>query len=128
MLYPDCRPFLDMLLGRNILILMSTAELNTSSYIHTIGMRHYFAHIITGDKKTLATFISLKQKYPNRDYWAIGDRVDSEIMLGNTAGYKTIRIVRGKFHNAIPATLLEQPLFEIKTLTEAITIIDSPLA
>ncbi len=48
----------------------------------------------------------------------VGDRLDTDILGANKAGMVSIRLLRGKYKEDKPASLQEQPRFEMKRLDE----------
>ena len=57
---------------------------------------------IVKEEKDLADFKYLQIKYPDADFFVIGDRVKKEIRFGNVCGFKTIWLKRGKFASELP--------------------------
>jgi len=49
---------------------------------------------------------------------AVGDRVHSEIRIGNSLGIPTIQMLHGRYSKILPKTTLEDPDFKIKHLSE----------
>ena len=122
-LFLDAQPFLIALTNpKNILALVSHNEMETQNKLNQFSLIHFFTEIIIGEK-TLETFTDLKNKYPNCAAWTIGDRIDGEIKFGNEAGFKTIRLRRGKFAHHIPQDQSEIAQFEVDDLLSALPII-----
>jgi putative hydrolase of the HAD superfamily len=53
----------------------------------------------------------------------IGDRLDTDILGANKAGMTSVRLLRGKYKEARPKGLQEQPDFEIKRMEELLDIL-----
>ncbi len=49
---------------------------------------------------------------------SIGDRVHSEIRIGNKLGMTTIQMLHGRYQKILPKNLMEEPDFKIKKLSE----------
>ena len=121
-LIPETISFLETL-RNDVLVLISAAETdNTSARIKNFGLKKYFAELYIGQKNK-ELFLKLKTKYQTKQRWIVGDKIDSEIYLGNLTGYQTIRIKQGKFKNLLPKNQLEIPNFTVSNLSEALAIL-----
>ncbi len=118
-LYSDVLGFLRALTG-NCLVLVSANEIDSSEYIKMVS--NFFSRVIIGEKDK-TTFLKISRSMAKKNVWVVGDRIDSEIYLGNVCGFQTIRIKRGKFRNQLPANKKEQPKFVAANLREALKII-----
>lgn len=120
-LYLDTRSFLNAL-KETKLVLVSRMEADSENYMQKFGLTKYFSEVLTGPKIE-SVFLDIRKKYPAQNYWVVGDKVDSEIALGNECGYQTIRIKRGKFKDQISSKSSEIPDYEVNTLSEALQIL-----
>jgi FMN phosphatase YigB (HAD superfamily) len=122
LLYPQSLPFLSAMKD-NKLVLISRMENESKDYIKEFSLENFFIEIIIGEAKNKSTFLRIKQKYIDLDYWVVGDKVDSEILLGNTCGYKTIRVRQGKYKDQSVVNEAEFPDYQVNTLSEAALIL-----
>ena len=121
-LIPRAISFLEAL-RNDVLVLISAAETdNTSARIKNFGLKKYFTELYTGQKNK-ELFLKLKTKYQTKQRWIVGDKIDSEIYLGNLTGYQTIQIKQGKFKNLLPKNQLETPNFTVSSLSKALAIL-----
>ena len=92
-----------------LLFLIGKGTNERAELISELGLHRYFDEIIIKEEKELADFEYLKKKYPEADFYAIGDRVKKEIRFGNACGFKTIWLKRGKFASELPEGPGEKP-------------------
>ncbi len=89
--------------------------------IKNLGIETYFVDtIVTYGKKKPAHFRHLLEamKTEPSETIVIGDRVKSEIHLGNELGMRTIWLRKGKFKEEWPDQKSEEPDFVVKSLEE----------
>jgi FMN phosphatase YigB (HAD superfamily) len=79
-----------------------------------------FDAVIVGEEKTQEDFrrICIRFQLKPDEILVVGDRVQSEILLGKIAGMKTCWYRQGKFADELPATESEHPDFIICSLSE----------
>ncbi len=77
---------------------------------------------IIGVIRTLL-YDKFERKFDLRNFWMVGDRPDRDILLGNLAGIKTIRVRRGKYADRDAEFEEEMPKHEVSSLTEAAEIL-----
>ena len=92
-----------------LLFLIGKGTNERSKLINELGLHRYFDEIIVKEEKDLADFKYLQIKYPDADFFVIGDRVKKEIRFGNVCGFKTIWLKRGKFASELPENDEEKP-------------------
>lgn len=82
-----------------------------------LGIKKYFKEIKLVERKTKLTFQSiLSTKYEK--VFVVGDRIESEIQIGNKLGFETIWYKKGKFSNREPENKTEDPKHIVKNLIE----------
>lgn len=64
-------------------------------------------------------------KYVSGKTWVIGDRVRSEIEMGNRLGLTTIWIKQGKFASEQPENKFQQPIYTVSSLLNCLRLISS---
>lgn len=91
-----------------------------------LGISDYFTvvHFVTGPKSDddLGQFINPDE--PNHTA-VVGDRVRSEIAVGNRLGAQTIWIQNGKFATETPETPEQNPDYTLTDISELPTLFDS---
>lgn len=82
-----------------------------------LGIKKFFTSIELVERKTKLTFQKiLKNKY--RKVFVVGDRIESEIQIGNKLHFKTIWYRKGKFSTREPLKKIEHPKYIIENLIE----------
>lgn len=103
-------------------LLTRTTDDKRRQLIKSLGLDSLFDEIVlTEEKKQEHHFFSLTKKMDvaAERCVVLGDRVKSEIVIGNKLGMKTIWLRRGKFKKEIPEIPEEQPTYTINNLHEA---------
>ena len=62
------------------------------------------------------------------EIWVVGDRIKSEVKVGNEMGAKTLWIKRGKFADETPQSPEEEPNVTVANLREALEIFKQQLS
>lgn len=117
---------LSHLKNKNIdLVLIGKGGEDMQEEVDRLKVRSYFKTIVfaQGDKdpKVFADFIS---DDPGQTI-LIGDRVRSELEIGNNLGATTIWIKQGKFANEEPESEDQKPNYTVISLKECISLMDS---
>ena len=88
--------------------------------IDALGIRDVFGeiHIVTIITEKLEVMRKIKDRYPAKDFYVVGDRIDQEISFGNQLGMTTILCPRGRHMFRVPKDEYEHPDYTIKDLTE----------
>ncbi|MBI4152718.1 HAD hydrolase-like protein [Candidatus Woesearchaeota archaeon] len=73
------------------------------------------------DKKQC--FREALQKFPKKDAWVIGNRLDSEIRYGKELGLKTIYLRHGKYSSYVPRDAFEVPEYEADSFEDVVRIL-----
>lgn len=123
-LYSDALVFLDTLTARGSrVVIVSVREDNAPARQAKEAIRDLVADFLENTKKTPDLFYQLQEKYPAEEYWAIGDKIDSEIAAAKQAGWRTIRVRRGKFADQVAQNEWETAEFEVSNFTEALLLL-----
>lgn len=92
--------------------------------VERLDVRRYFnaTHFVDNSKndEDIARFLNLD--HPERTI-VVGDRVRSEIEIGNRLGALTIQVVQGKFADESPEIDTQEPTYKIKCLSNLMAII-----
>lgn len=87
--------------------------------VKRLKIKKYFSKIIFQEGKKdmmiFSQFISIKNP---RLTMVVGDRVQSEIEIGNTLKATTIWIKNGKFSEELPLSKIQEPTFTLNSLVE----------
>ncbi len=88
--------------------------------LQALGIRPYFdaVFICRSDHEKKNLFIQASKKFPAKQVWVIGDRIDSEIRWGNELGFHTVRLRQGKYKNGEPKDKMEIADVEINSIKE----------
>ena len=126
-IYYDTKEVLDILRDRYKLVLITQGAANQQNKkIDHLGIRNYFDFIFIseiGGKKVdfekSMEVLGLKSS----EILVVGDRIESEIKIGNEFGMKTARLMRGKYRFIDPKEDNEKPDFDIWSLRELYDIL-----
>lgn len=127
-LFPDTEQVLTALLDQGyslILISFAPEEDPRRKLIERLGLNNFFSTIIYTPNKCENDFLSpmnIEQADPTKSY-VVGDRVRSEIRIGNKLGLTTIWLRAGRFKNELPQKEEDEPTFVIKNLLEILEIV-----
>lgn len=96
--------------------------------VERLGVKHYFNHIAfrEGDKD-VSLFEEIVNKAGAAETLFVGDRVRSELAVGNSLGCRTIWIRQGKFANEGPENDTQQPTYTVTSLRGAMRLIETTL-
>lgn len=111
--------------GVRMSLLSKTFHEGRREEIEALGIANYFdAIIVTFEDKQKAHFdklLAAMNTAPSKTA-VIGDRVKSEIALGNQMGMRTIWFRQGKFRDELPDDPLEEPndvIFKLSAILES---------
>ncbi len=116
-------PLLKFLKQKNFdLILIGKGGNEMDQEVKRLKVRKYFSEVIfredKKDKKLFSSFIS--KKNPKLTI-IIGDRVRSELEIGNKLKAITIWVKQGKFSKEIPLNKYQKPNFIVGSISELLT-------
>jgi len=120
-LYPSVIELLRDLSAHHELFLVSQYESVRKKQVADLGIARFFKEIVFVPSKTKSLFQDLAGRSKNA--MVVGDRVQSEIYLGNELGLVTVWFRRGKFRDEVPVDPREQPRHIIKNLNELYAIV-----
>ena len=96
-----------------------------------LGIHHIFDVVATSEElgfkkpqKEIFLFAVEKLGLSPVDCMMVGNRLDTDIFGGNTAGMKTVRLKRGKYKEISPSKKDETPDLEIDDFTQITGILD----
>ncbi|MBT3355760.1 HAD family hydrolase [bacterium] len=122
----DAMVVLDRLRIGNTLILYTSREgdKNRKSLLERIGLNEAFDEICLVEKKDRKTMKLIADKYgkKNREVIVIGDRIKSEILIGNKNNFQTIWFKNGKYSKKGAESSIEEPDFLIDNLEELLKL------
>lgn len=124
-LEPKALEVLRFLKSRNFdLVLVSTGKKERKVKIRELGLNNFFSEIIIPAYKSLKIFKKIIEKRKNiKKVLMIGDRIKSEIKIGNTLGCVTVWLKKGKFAQELPENKKEKPDFIIRRLEELLRVL-----
>lgn len=71
-------------------------------------------------EEVFAEIVSKNNFLDLKNFFVIGDRLDSEIFFANKLGLKSVRVKQGKRHSQSPTNPLEIPDVEIKSISDLV--------
>ncbi len=117
---------LEKLKTKNILILYTSREgdANREKNLEKLNLKKYFNQIVLVDKKKQEDLIKIFNQFnlAKEDILVVGDRIKSEIRLGNQTGFKTVWLKKGKYSTEEPEIKKEKPNFCIYGLKELLKL------
>lgn len=130
-LFPDVLKTLAMLKKRGIKLVLITSGIYSRQLkkIKLLGLegkfQEVYVHDIEKDPSKYAKFMKAleKMKLSPRNVLAVGDKISSEIRMGNKIGMTTVRILRGRFSKIKPRNDLEEPDYNIRRISELIPLL-----
>lgn len=116
-LLPGVQHLLSMLHAQQIkTILVGKGSDEMYAEVDRLGVKNYFSAVIFQPEKKNLNII--KKYFPEEELVVIGDRVRSEIALGNEMGAKTIWIKAGKFAYEDPIDSSQEPTYTATNIFE----------
>ncbi|OGL35608.1 hypothetical protein A3F65_00890 [Candidatus Saccharibacteria bacterium RIFCSPHIGHO2_12_FULL_47_16b] len=93
--------------------------------VKRLGVKDYFLHInFREGPKDPSLYSSFVKRHAPQKSIFVGDRVRSELAVGNSLGATTIWVRHGEFANEEPENPMEQPDYSVNSLQELISIIE----
>lgn len=120
---------LEFIKNKNIpMVLAGKGGEDMQQEVSRLGMKKYFKEIIFAEgEKDPEVFQLLITKDDNKKTFFIGDRVRSELEIGNKLGATTIWVKQGKFAREEPITEIQYPNYTVSSLTQCIRLLDKIL-
>lgn len=110
------------------LILIGKGAQEMHDEVKRLGVKEYFSDIIFQEgKKDPEDFKKFISKNNPKHTIFIGDRVRSELAVGNLLGATTIWVKNGKFEDELPETENQNCDYEAANLNECLKILESKI-
>ena len=124
-LYPKTYGILEKLSKEHKLFLFTYNEYDRAEFMKSSQIEKFFTKICLVDKKDKDNMLKVIDEANSADTTlVVGDRVQSEIRIGNELGYETIWLKQGKFGKQLPSDPLEKPKYIIHSLGEIFNILE----
>lgn len=125
-LFPDVLPTLGILKGKGIKTALITSGIfeRQSKKIELLGLQSLFDLILIHDiekdasKEEKFRFALRKLNLQPGNIAVVGDRIYSEIKIGNKLGMTSVRMLKGRFRRVKPRNDLEEPDYEVGAVSE----------
>ncbi|MDB5237900.1 MAG: hypothetical protein JWM46_170 [Candidatus Kaiserbacteria bacterium] len=119
-LVPGALALLQSLSARMPVVLVSRNEPGRGDIVSELGIASYFAEAIFTPAKSPELFLEIMERHRThpQETLVIGDYITEEIMHGNKAGARTIRLKRGKFKDHTPKRPEEEAWRTVDDLSE----------
>ncbi len=125
-LFPDVPETLKQLRadGYALYLITSGVYERQQHKIEMLEIGPYFDDIVIDDHERGSTFeacfmeLIRKHGLAPKETMTVGDRVHSEIRIGNFLGMTTVQMVHGRFQTLLPESNLEEPDFRIHKISE----------
>lgn len=107
------------------LYLISRAGRSRRQLIENLGIKQYFVRVIVAREKSKKDLerIAARLSIMRGSSFVIGDRVRSEIRIGNALGLQTVWVRAGKFADELPIKVIEQPTYTVNELRDVLWIV-----
>ena len=115
---------LEYLKNKNIpMVLIGKGKEDMNEEVKKLGVKKYFTEIIFAegakDPKLFAKYVPSNPK----ETVFVGDRVRSELEIGNKLGATTIWVRQGKFAKEQPEVAQQQPDYSVLSLSECLSLL-----
>lgn len=119
---------LNYLVSKNLkLILVGKGGEDMQREVDKLDVRNFFTDIVFAEgEKDPNVFAKYLTKIPKNTLF-IGDRVRSELEIGNKLGATTIWVRAGKFADELPEIKEQEPDYTVKSLTDCLNFLKSNL-
>lgn len=116
---------LESIKSKNIpMILIGKGGEDMQQEVDRLEVRKYFKYIIFAEgEKDPQVFKDYISEDEPKDTILIGDRVRSELAIGNGLGVTTIWVKQGKFATELPENRNQEPAYTVDNLAECLNII-----
>ncbi len=96
--------------------------------VERLGVKQYFNHVAFREgTKDAELFEEIVNKEGADQTIFIGDRVRSELEVGNSLGCRTIWVKQGKFADELPENKNQEPTYTVNSLLEAQQLLETIL-
>ena len=101
------------------MVLIGKGSHDMHAEVKRLGVKDYFKHInFREGPKDPSLYSSFVKKRAPKETIFVGDRVRSELAVGNSLGTTTIWIKQGEFASEEPENPMEQPAYSFRSLRE----------
>lgn len=120
---------LSFLKGKGMyLAVVGKGDIDMYTEVERLGVKDYFNHIAFREGAKDADLFKEVVNYAGPDQTLfIGDRVRSELEVGNKLGCRTIWVKQGKFAGETPENEGQEPTYTVTSLKEAQQLIETTL-
>lgn len=114
---------------RNVeMVLIAKGDTDMYAEVDRLDARGYFKDVIfrEGDKQITLFEPFVDVLHPEQTIF-IGDRVHSELAVGNELNTITVWVRQGKFATEAPETEAQEPTYTVKSLAEVVALLKTIL-
>lgn len=123
-LLPGTKSVLQILKNRGFNLYLISHGSFPRGLIDSLGIGQFFTDVVISKKKSIKDFekIVSSNKVDIDASFVVGDRIKSEIAFGNSLGFKTIWVKRGKFADEVPNDSGELPNATVRNIEGVLEI------
>jgi len=127
-LFPDVLSTLNALKDIKHIIITTGKRTRQELKIQKLGIKDKFDYILINEledglsKENCFKLIMEKFSLKPNQIIVVGDRIQSEIKVGNQLKMNTIQLLHGRYKDLIPKNDLEEPDYKIKSISELINL------
>lgn len=116
---------LNLIKSKNItIVLIGKGGADMKQEVDRLKAGKYFRHTVFAEgEKDSQVFLPYISKSNPKETIFIGDRVRSELVIGNNLGATTIWVKQGKFANEEPEDKTQEPGYIVRSLTECLKLL-----
>jgi HAD superfamily hydrolase (TIGR01509 family) len=127
-LYPGVREALAALAARHSLVVLANQSKPVTARLEAYGIAGYFDAVVCScevgfDKPDPRIFRLASDRFPGREPWMVGDRIDNDVVPAKRLGWRTIRVLQGDHRNYRPRSADEEPDFTVASFAAAAEIL-----
>lgn len=130
-LFPGVQEMLEQLRSDHQLALITFGDpVVQNKKLDLLGIRDFFDIVTIAtrpDKEECFLDVIDELGVKQNRIMVVGDRLDSEMKIGNKLGMTTVRIQHGRYKNALPDSEIEEPDYEIPKVINLIDVMDDIL-
>lgn len=115
---------LEFIKARNIpMVLVGKGEEDMNDEVNRLRLREYFSEIVFAEGEKDPDVFAKYLTRPPENTLFIGDRVRSELEIGNKLGATTIWVKQGKFATELPENRNQEPDYTVDSLAECLNVV-----
>lgn len=128
LLYPNVTNILDFLSDKKVKLALVSGTSNEEFrrfQLNELGIFPYFDYINFLPHEKIKNFKPILEKFnvKSKEVLVVGDRITSEITIGNKLKMKTCRILNGPEKTLIPTKKDENPDYTVENLSEVLNLV-----